>query len=79
MRLFLHPVSLVSPHKHRISISSLKIFEKYLRVFAVSIDKHQRPGMLKTCGARNSKLLKPPEMLSQLHAVNRKMQIIMKG
>ena len=31
MRLFLHPVSLFSPHKHRISISSLKILVKNLR------------------------------------------------
>ena len=31
MRLFLHPVSLLSPHKHRISISSLKILVKNLR------------------------------------------------
>ena len=31
MRLFLHPVSLLSPHKHRISISSLKILGKNLR------------------------------------------------
>ena len=42
MRLFLHPVSLLSPHKHRISISSSNIFGKSLRVFAVSINKHQR-------------------------------------
>ena len=31
MRLFLHPFSLFSPHKHRISISSLKILVKNLR------------------------------------------------
>lgn len=47
MRLFLHPVSLLSPYKHRISISNLKIFEKYLRVFAASINKHRRLRTLK--------------------------------
>ena len=31
MRLFLHPISLLSPHKHRISIRSLKILVKNLR------------------------------------------------
>ena len=40
MRLFYYPVSLVSPHKHRISISRSEIFEKNLR--------GQNPKVIKT-------------------------------